>query len=97
MIQDKTIEATFSNGEVWAIPIKQIALSRAEHYESEFASLKESIETDTLPLFEQNEYEVIDWAKNNMDWSDFDAKYLRTNMIEDTYEEQWPNVELVVK
>ena len=42
-IEDRLIEVTFTNGEVWEIPIKEIALNRAANYASEFSSLLERL------------------------------------------------------
>ena len=64
-----TIE--MSDGRVWAIPTTFIALNRASHYADEFdGNVSRSMEEDTLPLFEMDDYEVRDWASGNMDWDD---------------------------
>ena len=55
----------------WDIPVDIIAKNRAEYYaKQDDVPFKESLEEDTLPLFEADEYEIVDWAGNNMDWKD---------------------------
>lgn len=64
-------EIEMRDGSVWAMPVEVIARHRAEHYKDEFGDdVERSLEEDTWPLFEENDYEVSDWAVNNMDWDD---------------------------
>lgn len=66
------------DGSVWGVPVQMIAESRALHYSDEFGgSLERSLKEDTLPLFAQSEYEISDWAVNNMNWSDFDGHQVK--------------------
>jgi hypothetical protein len=70
---DKTKYLTFtmSNGEVWGIPLEVIARDRAKNYADEFDNdVERSLAEDTLPLFEQDKWEAVDWAANNMNWCD---------------------------
>lgn len=54
-----------------AIPVTLIAMHRASHYADEFnGDLTKSIDEDTRPCFEADDYEIRDWASNNMDWED---------------------------
>lgn len=57
---------------VWAVPVSVIARHRATYYaEREYGGdIEESLADDTLPLFESDPLEIIDWAANNMDWAD---------------------------
>lgn len=61
---------TFSNGDIFAVPVMLVANDRAQYYfgRGEYTSLDESLKEDTTPLFETDEYEIVDWFKNNMDW-----------------------------
>ncbi|MEW6560392.1 MAG: hypothetical protein AB1412_09370 [Pseudomonadota bacterium] len=47
---------------------------------------------DTMPLFEQDHYEVEDWAANNMNWSDVEsqAKKLQDAPAPD-FQDGWMN------
>lgn len=66
------------DGSVWGVPVEIIAKDRAQHYAHEFdGDIERSLKEDTLPLFEQDEYEIEDWAVNNMNWSDFDGHQVK--------------------
>lgn len=70
----KCLTVIQDDGTKWAVPVDMIARNRAEHYAHEFdGDVERSLVEDTLPLFEQDEYEITDWASNNMNWSDFDG------------------------
>lgn len=60
------------DGTTWAVDVEDVVVSRADHYKSEFdGDITRSIEEDTKPLFEEEEYQIRDWAFNNMNWEDF--------------------------
>lgn len=70
----KLMTIEFQDGSKWGVPVELIALHRAHHYMSEFdGNLERSLNEDTLPLFESDDYEIHDWAANNMNWKDFDG------------------------
>jgi hypothetical protein len=65
------IRLTMPDRRVYEIPVQFIAEHRAKHYAGEFeGSLNRSLEEDTLPYFAEDDYNVIDWAQNNMNWCD---------------------------
>ena len=71
MIIDQFLRVEMPNGAVWSVPIMEIALNRALWYADEFNDdMKVSLKEDTIPLFESSHYDIIDWFKNNMHWSD---------------------------
>jgi len=62
---------TMPGGSVWSIPVSLIAENRAKEYAHEFdGDLSRSLEEDTWVLFRESTYEISDWARNNMNWSD---------------------------
>lgn len=70
-INDKRLCVTMPNGDRYAIPIAFIAMHRAMNYKHEFdGSEARSLNEDTLPLFQQDNWEIIDWARNNLNWKD---------------------------
>lgn len=81
------------DGSTWGVPIEMIALSRATHYSSEFDYFVErSLKEDTLPLFGSNDYAIEDWAKNNMNWNDFDGYQIKiTDAPRPDFQEAWRN------
>lgn len=62
---------TMPDGSEWGVPVEIIARDRAESYAAEFdGDVDRSLKEDTLPLFAEDEYNVQDWAANNMNWDD---------------------------
>ena len=56
---------------VLAVPVMEIARNRASNYKDEFGDdLQRSLDEDTVPLFMESNWEIIDWAQNNMNWED---------------------------
>lgn len=77
-ISRAVVRITFSNNEVWDIPVITIAQNRAEHYKEGFGNdLDRSLREDTLPLFQANDYEIEDWSIGNMNWSDCEDNAFR--------------------
>ncbi len=75
-----------------------IARNRATHYAKEFdGDVERSLAEDTIPLFESDDYEIKDWAANNMNWSDVkrEAKKLKDAMplLPSDFHEAWVNGE----
>lgn len=69
------------DGKYFAIPITVIIKNRATYYMDEFDNdLDKSIKEDTLPLFESDNYEIADWAKNNMNWVDVEDYAVEIDM-----------------
>ena len=67
-----------SDGSVWGVPVEMIAMDRAKHYAKEFdGDVDRSLAEDTMPLFDGSDYEIIDWAANEMDFSDFDGHQVK--------------------
>ena len=67
----KTLLVTMPDGTVWGVPVDIIARDRAAHYAHEFGGdIERAIKEDTMPLFDSDDYEIEDWAANNMNWDD---------------------------
>jgi len=68
----KLLTVTMPDGSKWGVPVDMVARNRAAHYASEFdGDIERSLAEDTNLLFESDDYEIQDWAVNNMNWSDF--------------------------
>ena len=70
----KLIYVTFSNGSEWAIPAHAVADSRSRYY-AERDSEAEGRDYDAAYNEEyswamRDNYTLLDWASNNMDWED---------------------------
>lgn len=94
-LKNLSMETEMPDGRLWIVPVMVIAQNRAENYKKEFGNdLKRSLEEDTLPLFADDEYEIQDWAQNNMNWSDVEAYASEIETIRDEepdYQEGWMN------
>ena len=94
-INNAYLRVTMPDGARWDVPVMVIARNRAEHYKDEFENnLERSLGEDTIPLFEDSSFEIIDWAANNMDWDDVsvfakEAPRERTVLVD--YQEGWMN------
>lgn len=93
----KKLRVTFSNGECYDIPLDVIAKNRAEYY----VKLDTLGGDDCLQEYEK-EFKIgiehsqfsVDWAFNNMDWSDLEKHAVlveNDNLI--NKEEEWINVD----
>jgi len=83
------------DGSKYDIPVDKIAENRAEEYKEEFGGdLQRSLIEDTIPLFDNDDYSIEDWAANNMNWSDismFAKKVKESDPVD--YQEGWINGE----
>ena len=82
------------DGSRWGVPVILIARNRAAAYAKEFdGDVELSLDEDTIPLFEGDEFEIIDWAQNNMNWEDVEAHACRMAQSEPDHDFQdgWVN------
>lgn len=90
----KRLIVTMPDGSRWGVPVDIIARDRAKHYAKEFdGDVERSLAEDTVPLFESDDFEIIDWAANNMNWSDVKdhAGRMAHSTPEPDYQEGWVN------
>lgn len=96
-ILDKFLRITQKDGSVWQVPVRVIAENRARYYKSEFDGYEyRSMEEDTLPLFEGDDYEIEDWAANNMNWDEVSEHAVQLSapkLTADDFQEAWVNGE----
>ncbi len=93
-ILDAKLRVTMRDGSMWVI-VKIIAENRAKYYAYEFDDdPQRSLDEDTLPLFESDDYEIEVWATNSMNWDDVRDQAVK---VEDPrnvdYQEGWVNGE----
>lgn len=69
------IQIAFQTGHVYELPIAVVATNRATAmlalHPDEFKTMEESM-ADTVELFKDSLYDISDWARNNMNWSDIE-------------------------
>lgn len=99
-LNNKLILIDMPDNFTYGIPVMVIAENRAWYYRlrNEFNDFYESMVKDTLPLFESDEDEIIDWAKSNMNFADVKDKAHILKKKEDfDYEDVWVNGDMVIK
>lgn len=110
-MSNKTVEQTTMNklltmalpdNSVWGVPVQKIAENRACHYASEFGGdLQRSLDEDTLPLFAESEFEISDWAVNNMNWSDFAGYQVKLRnapaLTQEQFQEAWMSADKFIE
>lgn len=94
--KDASVVIDMPDGSTWLVPVSVIARHRATHYAPEYKhNVNKSLDEDTWPLFMEDKAEVLDWASNNMDWSDV-ARFAVLGspprpMTEDDFNDGWCN------
>jgi len=97
----KRLKVTFSNGEIFYIPAMIIAEDRAK-YHAKLDSERGDGEYDEVYKLEieyalSDTFEIIDWANNNMNWSDLVEHARLIDTIPADYEREWSNAKKVVE
>ena len=88
----KMLTIEMPDGSKWGVPMEMIARNRAAHYAHEFdGDVERSMAEDTMPLFESDDYEVEDWAANNMNWSDVEHLAVCTQKGSVDFDDGWAN------
>jgi len=90
----KNYRVTMPDGSIWSVPVIVIARNRARYYAKEYDNdVDRSLREDTIPYFEDDSYNIIDWAAGNMDWADveFDAVMWDAETNPPDYQEGWVN------
>lgn len=88
----KHLQITMPDGSKWAVPVAVIAMNRAAYYaKNDGISIEDSLNNDTNPLFESDDFEIEDWAANNMNWSDVEHLAVCTRKGEIDFDEGWAN------
>lgn len=88
--EDWTLRVEMPDGTLWEVPVAVIAVDRARRYLEEFDDdLARSLKEDTLPLFREAEYEIIDWATGNMNWEDIEPHAQKVQDPDVDYQRGW--------
>lgn len=97
-MDEKYLVVRFSDGTDWRIPASIIARSRAHYYAARDLE-KDGIDYDETYNSEfsftlGNDFELLDWAAGNMDWSDI-AEYAErlSGMEPSNKEAEWSNAQ----
>ena len=94
-VLSRMYQVTMPDQSVWEVPVIRIAEHRSKLLaDSEDPEvIHQFMMEDTVPLFEEDDYEIEDWAANNMNWSDVSdvAKMVTKGDVD--YQEGWMNGE----
>ena len=89
------LSVEFSDGSTFRIPIGIIALNRAEYFAKKEGG-DDPVKYSTI-FEEEYQYtlgdsaELLDWAANNMNWSDVEEYAIQIDTKSADFEEEWPN------
>ncbi|QMT39973.1 hypothetical protein [Neisseria shayeganii] len=86
---------TMPDQSVWRVPTKIIAESRITYLVRHLGLHRHEAEAKTEALF-AHDYEVEDWAANNMDWDDVKGHAVRVRPAECDFDDGWINGEKVL-
>ncbi|WP_153717654.1 hypothetical protein [Eikenella corrodens] len=76
---------------VWRVPTQIIADARTDYYAERCGEDRKKVKAETERLFAANEFEIEDWAANNMDWDEVKAHAVQVKAGEVDYQEGWVN------
>ena len=75
----KVLRVTMPDGSKWDVPLRLIARDQAAYYKT------------TIDEELKNENALLDWAPNNMDWSDVAEWAKRVDGATINYQDGWVN------
>jgi hypothetical protein len=58
---------------LWGVPVRTIVNHRVAYYAPEGGMEYGEALKETLELFESDDYDIVDWALNNMDWGEVES------------------------
>lgn len=88
------IHVEMPDGTVWSVPANVVAENAATHYSKSGDDFDEEFR-----IILENDYELLDWASGNMDWSDVEKHAHRIYSVEPDvdYQDGWVNGNKTVK
>ena len=90
---------TMPDDSKWKIPVRVIAMNRAEwclnDNPTEFASITLAMR-DTAEYFESDWDAIEDWARSNMSWSEVEQHATCVESSKIDYEDGWSNGDVVI-
>lgn len=82
----------FSDGSTWAVPVHLIMMNHAEFYAGRSGSdPMEVLEKETIPFFEEDDFNIEDWAKNNMNWDEVKDQAVQITPPAIDFQSEWIN------
>jgi len=99
---EKFIRTVMDDGSEWDVPVRVIADHKGRYYaniKDEYRADKKSTDEEIYNReFEElmnaeDDYDIIDWAENNMDWSDVEQYAVKVSTKKPDFQEGWMNGE----
>lgn len=102
-IRQALVEIILPDGSVYGFPVEVVARNRAAYYaKREYdGDIEASLADDTWPLFESDDYNIVDWLMGDMNYEDF-AQHLKLlrpapeNILEKLWNDQACKTNVVV-
>ena len=88
----KKLILTSPEGDEWAIGVQHIITHRANVYGGTDESFQK-----TVNLFESDDFEIEDWAVNNMNWSDVESYAVKVKECKLDMDTAWAEGEFRVE
>jgi hypothetical protein len=87
------LRVTMPDKTLWNVSVATIAHSHASYYAKLDGVPYERALEETLDLFKNDTYEIIDWAENNMNWEDVKKHAWKSHTPPETvdYQDGWVN------
>lgn len=85
----KYVTVVMPDNSVWAVPTSVVAEHHAKYFAdcSDGRNIDETMRVTTLPLFEADEDNILNWAANRMVWKDFEGKAIRVKSGAPNYDQ----------
>jgi hypothetical protein len=94
---EQSLKIQFANGEIFYVPTRIIAENRANSYCSIDGYDEGSSEWEAEVEFAMDsEFEIEDWVKNNMNWSDLEPYARKADPDDFDYENGWMDAEIEI-
>lgn len=88
------VQVTFSDGSRWTFPAHVIADNRATYYAGRDGDTTYEAEYEYAI---NDDYELTDWALNNMNWEDVETSATRAvDPLPIDYEDEWCNADIQI-
>ena len=81
------------DGSKWGVPVLTIARNHAFYHKDEYGGMiNKALQELTIPLFEEDEDAISDWAANDMNWADVQSvAFLVKGPNPVDFEDGWAN------
>jgi len=95
---NKSLLIEMVDGSLWTVSADFIAQHRAEYFKDEFdGDIERSLSEDTVPLFDYDDWEIVNWARYHMHWEDIEGSAIKLEGSKIDYNNGWRNSHMEVR